>query len=304
MASKPLLLVVAGPTAVGKTALAIRLAQHFGTSILSFDSRQCYRELGVAVAKPSASELALVPHYFINSHSIQHPVEAAGFVNYALPVLEQLFSQHPVVVAVGGTGLYLQALLHGLDEMPAIPPDLRHSLRQQYEAEGISWLYQQLQQEDPLYAADGEMQNPHRMLRALEVKRATGQSIRQFQQGRAAERPFRWLCFGIELPRPVLQQRIAQRIVQMQAAGMQQEARDLYPLRHLQALQTVGYQEWFDHFDGKISASEALEQITAHTRQYAKRQMTWFKKQQDLHWAGPEDDAMILKLTEATLTSA
>jgi tRNA dimethylallyltransferase len=208
-----------------------------------------------------------------------------------------------VVVAVGGTGLYLQALLHGLDEMPAIPPDLRHSLRRQYEAEGLSWLYQQLQQEDPLYAADGEMQNPHRMLRALEVKRATGQSIRLFQQGRAAERPFRWLCVGIELPRPVLQQRIAQRIVQMQAAGMQQEAHDLYPLRHLQALQTVGYQEWFDHFDGKIGASEALEQITAHTRQYAKRQMTWFKKQQDLHWTGPEDDAKILKLTEERLTS-
>jgi tRNA dimethylallyltransferase len=304
MASKPLLLVVAGPTAVGKTALAIRLAQHFGTSILSFDSRQCYHELGVAVAKPSAGELALVPHYFINSHSIQQPVEAAGFVSYALPVLEQLFSRHPVVVAVGGTGLYLRALLYGLDEMPAIPPDLRHCLRQQYEEKGLSWLYQQVQQEDPLYAADGEMQNPHRMLRALEIMRATGQSIRQFQRGRAAERPFRWLCFGITLPRPVLHQRIARRIMHMQAAGMQQEARALYPLRHLQALQTVGYQEWFDHFDGKISESEVLEQIAAHTRQYAKRQMTWFKKQQDLHWAGPEDDAMILKLAEAILTSA
>lgn len=284
MASEKTLLVIAGPTASGKTALSIALAQHFRAPILSFDSRQCYRELNIGVAKPSPAELLAVPHYFISTHSIHETVDAAGFEKYALQTLEQLFVQHDTVVAVGGTGLYMKVLCEGIDQMPEVPEVIRQSIREQYEQEGLPWLQQAIKQEDPVYAADGEMQNPHRLMRALEIKRASGQSIRHFQQFGKTTRPFRILKMGIDLPKPLLHERINTRVDDMMKAGQLEEARQLLPYRQLQALQTVGYKELFEYFDGNCTLADAIETIKTNTRQYAKRQMTWFRKDKEIHW--------------------
>jgi tRNA dimethylallyltransferase len=284
MASEKTLLVIAGPTASGKTALSIALAQHFRAPILSFDSRQCYRELNIGVAKPSPAELQAVPHYFIGTHSIHEPVDAAGFEKYALQTLEQLFQHHDTVVAVGGTGLYMKVLCEGIDEMPEVPESIRQSIRQQYEQEGLPWLQQAILDEDPIYATDGEMQNPHRLMRALEIKRASGQSIRHFQQFGKTTRPFRIIKMGIDLPKPLLHERINTRVDAMMEAGQLDEARQLLPFRHLQALQTVGYKELFDYFDGNYTLAEAIESIKSNTRQYAKRQLTWFRKDKEITW--------------------
>jgi tRNA dimethylallyltransferase len=284
MPGQKTLVVVVGPTASGKTALSIALARHFHSPILSFDSRQCYRELNIGVARPSDEELNAAPHFFIGTHSIQQPIDAAGFEKYALHTLEQLFTQHDIVIAVGGTGLYMKVLCEGIDQMPEVPEDIRQHIRQQYEQEGLSWLQNAIREEDPLYAANGEMQNPHRLMRALEIKRASGNSIRHFQQAAKTIRPFQIIKLGIDLPKPILQHRIQARVDAMMAAGQLEEARQLLPYRHWQALQTVGYKELFEHFDGKCTLTEAIEHIKTNTRHYAKRQMTWFRKDKEICW--------------------
>ncbi|MCA0382772.1 MAG: tRNA (adenosine(37)-N6)-dimethylallyltransferase MiaA [Bacteroidetes bacterium] len=297
-----LLVAVAGPTAVGKTAVAIALAQHFHTEIISFDSRQCYREMNIGVARPSDEELAAVPHHFIASHSIHDPVDAAQYEQWALKKLSTLFQQYKVVIAVGGTGLYLKALTDGLDAMPDIPANIREQIREDYEANGMEWLQQTLQQEDPLFAASGEMQNPHRMLRALEVIRASGKSIKQFQQRSSNARPFDTLIIGLEMERPLLNQRIQLRVEQMMQEGLLAEVKQLLPYEQLQALQTVGYQELFDAIHGRCSITEAAELIATHTRQYAKRQMTWFKKNQAVQWFHPQQLPDMISLIQSRLT--
>jgi tRNA dimethylallyltransferase len=299
--TKPLLVVVAGPTASGKTALAIALARHFGAEILSADSRQCYRELNIGVARPSPEELAAVPHHFIASHSIHHPVDAAAYEQYALEILPRLFANRGLAIAVGGTGLYIKALLQGIDAMPPIPEELRQKIRTLYKNQGLASMQQMLAEKDPLYAANGEMQNPHRVLRALEVVLATGKSIRHFQRGEGANRPFNHLIVGLNPDRALLHRRIQQRVEAMVAAGLEAEARQLYPMRHLNALQTVGYQEFFDFFEGKISRENAIEQIKIHTRQYAKRQVTWFKKQAGIFFINSPDPALLFDLIEESL---
>ncbi len=284
MPQQKTLVVVAGPTAVGKTAISIQLAEHYKTSILSFDSRQCYRELNIGVAKPSDTELGRVPHYFINSHSIHEAVDAAVFEKYALQTLEQLFAENDIVIATGGTGLYLKALCDGIDAMPTIAAALREQLRTAYERQGMPWLKETLATADPVYFANGETENPHRMLRALEVVKSTGQSIRHFQQNNKVQRPFTTIKTALQLPRQQLIDRIHQRVDHMMDEGLIEEAKTLYPFRHLQALQTVGYTELFDYFENKCSLSTAVENIKTHTRQYAKRQMTWFRKDTGIYW--------------------
>lgn len=297
-----LLVAVAGPTAVGKTAVAIALAQHFQTEILSFDSRQCYKEMNIGVARPSDKELAAVPHHFIASHSIHQPVDAAQYEQWALQQLSTLFQQYKVVIAVGGTGLYLKALTEGLDAMPDIPASIREHIHEEYSANGMEWLQQTLRKEDPIFAASGEMQNPHRMLRALEVVRASGQSIKQFQQRSSNARPFDIITIGLELERPLLNQRIHLRVDEMMKDGLLEEVKQLLPYEPMQALQTVGYQEIFDALHGRISMDEAVELIKTHTRQYAKRQMTWFKKNQAVQWFHPQQLPDMIALIESTLT--
>ena len=277
-------IIIAGPTAVGKTALAIELARHYNTVIISADSRQCYKELGIGVAKPSDAELQAVKHYFINSHSIQDSLSAADFETYALSQLQQLFLTKEVVVMVGGTGLYIKAFVEGLDQIPVVSDAVKEKLSTAFANGGLPWLQAQVREEDPGFFETGEIQNPQRMLRALEVKWTTGKSIQAFRTHQKKERPFRIIQFGLELPRAVLYKQINQRVLQMVEDGLVEEARKLIPFRSLNALQTVGYRELFDCFDGITSLDRAIELIQQNTRHYAKRQMTWFKKDPNIQW--------------------
>lgn len=286
--SKPLLVVVAGPTASGKTNVAIQLAQYFQTSILSADSRQCYLELNIGVAKPSQAELDAAKHYFIGSHSIHQPVDAAAYAEYGLSILDELFREKNIAIAVGGTGLYIKALCEGVDDIPKVPANIREEVISIYQTSGLEGLQEKLKQVDPQYFADGEIKNPQRVMRALEVRIATGKSIRNFQKGQVTERNFRVLFFGLDVPREKLHRQINQRVEEMMKAGLLKEAESFIPFRHLNALQTVGYTELFDYFDGKSSLDQAIELIKIHTRQYAKRQVTWFKKVNGMNWVAPE----------------
>ena len=272
---------------MGKTSLAIELAKHFQTEIISADSRQCFKELNIGVARPSVEELQQVPHHFINSHSIQEEVTAITFEQYALQKATALFKYHQVVVMVGGTGLYIKAFTDGLDLIPPINPAVRMEVIQSFEQHGVSWLQQQLQQKDPLYSEKGEMQNPQRMMRALEVVESTGQSVLSFRKGEKVKRDFSIIKIGVELPKEELHRNIHTRVDNMMKAGLQEEVKGLLSFRKLNALQTVGYAELFDWLDGNISLEKAMEQIKTATRQYAKRQITWFKKDKELQWFSP-----------------
>ena len=282
-----IVVVVCGPTAVGKTAFAIHLAQHLQTEILSADSRQCYKELNIGVAKPSPGELAAVQHYFINSHSIHQQVNAGVFEQYGLQVLGQIFSKSRYAVVVGGTGLHINALCHGIDEMPQTSAEIREALNQSYQQKGLDWLQAEVQKKDLAFWKVAEQQNPHRLLRALEVLQTSGKSITTYRQGKQANRPFSVFKVGLQLPRHELHQRINTRVDQMIANGLEAEVKTLLAHQHLQALQTVGYKEIFDHLNGLQSREEAIERIKINTRQYAKRQITWFKKDSAIHWFSP-----------------
>lgn len=291
-------LVIAGPTAVGKTEVAIRVAKHFGTEIISADSRQCYQELNIGVARPSAAELAAVKHHFIATHSIHDEVTAAGFETYAIQKVSELFNHHDTVVMVGGTGLYIRAFCEGLDEIPAIDAGTRSRIIEQYQQSGLPWLQEMVRAKDPGFFAAGEIQNPQRMMRALEVIESTGRSILEFRKGGKAKRDFGIIKAGLELPREELDRNIRARVDRMMEMGLLEEVRSLLPWRQLNALQTVGYAELFEYLDGKCILEEAVEQIKIHTRQYAKRQMTWFKKDKSIQWFNPSAVENILHLVD------
>jgi tRNA dimethylallyltransferase len=290
--NKKTCIIIGGPTAVGKTDIAISVATHFNTKIISADSRQCYQELNIGVARPSEAALKAVPHYFINSHSIQQEVTTADFERYAINAAEEIFKDNDIAVMVGGTGLYIRAFCDGMDDIPSVDPAIRNEITQQYKLNGLLWLQQQVKISDPAYFEKGEIQNPRRMMRALEVIRSTGQSITFFQQGQRKTRPFNIIKTGLELPREILYNRINQRVLQMMEAGLEQEARSLYSFRELNALQTVGYRELFDYFAGHTSLERAVELIQQNSRHYAKRQLTWFKKDMDIRWIEANDKAV------------
>lgn len=281
-------IVVAGPTAVGKTAAAIDLALLYNTSIISADSRQCYREMSIGVARPSEEELKQVPHYFIASHSVTDEVTAAGFEEYALQKTKELFDKNEVVVMAGGTGLYIKAFCEGLDDIPAASAEIREQIIAQYEANGIEWLQEQLREKDPAFAEKGEMKNPHRMMRALEVMEATGQSVLSFRTGKTAQRDFNIIRIGLELPREELYERINARVDDMMHTGLLDEVKSLVSFRQFNALQTVGYAELFGYLDQHVTLERAVELIKQNTRRYAKRQMTWFKKDAGFTWFHPQ----------------
>lgn len=276
--------IICGPTAVGKTAFAIALAQRLQTEIISADSRQCYQELGIAVAKPTHEELQQVPHYFINSHSIFEELNAGIFEQYALDRVAAIFNNHETAVMVGGTGLYIKSFCEGMDEMPNIDPIIREKITMEYQEKGLQWLQQEVAALDPLFWEQAEQENPQRLMRALEMIRSTSISITSFRKKAKKERPFNIVKIGLELPRELLNQRINQRVDLMVENGLLEEAKNLLQYRNTNALQTVGYQELFDYFDGFRSREIAIELIKQHTRQYAKRQMTWFKKDPTIQW--------------------
>lgn len=281
-------IIIAGPTAVGKTAVGIAVAKHFGTEIISADSRQCYREMAIGVARPSEKELAEVPHHFMASHSIHDKVTAATFEAYALEKAADIFRKNDSVVMVGGTGLYIRAFTDGMDAIPDVPVAVHNKVVEAYQQNGMAWLQEQIQTQDPQFYEQGEILNPQRLMRALEVVEATGKSILSFRTGAKKERPFGVIKIALDLPREALYQRINHRVDSMMEQGLLEEVRNLLPFQHLNALQTVGYKELFDHLSGKLSLEEAVTAIKQNTRHYAKRQLTWFRKDSEYQWLPPD----------------
>ena len=283
------IIIICGPTAVGKTAFAIQLARALQTEIISADSRQCYKEMNIGVAKPSAEELAEVLHWFINSHSIHEEVNAGIFEQYALNATAKIFKNHTTAVMVGGTGLYIKAFCEGMDEFPAINPLIRQKIIVDYETMGLEFLQKQIAEQDPDFWKVAEQQNPQRLMRALEVFLSTGKSVTAFRKGDKKKRPFNIIKIGLELPRHQLYEQINNRVDKMMQEGLLAEASALYEYKSLNALQTVGYKELFDYIDKQSSLQEAEEKIKINTRHYAKRQMTWFKKDNTIRWFNPRN---------------
>ncbi len=282
---QPTVIIIVGPTAVGKTAFAIELANHFNTSIISADSRQCYKELSIGVAKPTLAELAAAQHYFIGSHTIDEEVNAGVFEKYALDTAAQIFKTNSNAVMVGGTGLYIKSFCEGIDAMPIISPALRNTITQDYTTNGLSWLQEQVQKNDPVYwNQTTEKNNPRRLMRALEVIVATEKSITSFQTEQKVTRPFNIIKIGLSMPREILNERINNRVDVMMEEGLLQEVTSLLPKAHVNALQTVGYKEIVEHLHNEITLEDAVAEIKQNTRQYAKRQMTWFKKDAAVNW--------------------
>jgi tRNA dimethylallyltransferase len=278
MSIKKKLIVVGGPTASGKTALAIQLAQEFGTEIVSADSRQFYKEMSIGTAKPTPHELVQAKHHFIDNLSIHDSYSVGDFERDALAVLKTIFEKNDTAIMVGGTGLYIRAVCEGLDEFPDVPPPIRQEFEALFEKEGIEPLQKLLEEVDYKYFTEVDIHNSVRLIRALSVWKASGQPFSSFRSATKVTRDFEPVFKTIDLPRPVLYDRINRRVDIMMSEGLLEEARQLYPFKHLNALQTVGYTELFAHFDGQLTLDEAVDKIKQHTRNYAKRQTTWFKK--------------------------
>ncbi|MBE6177309.1 MAG: tRNA (adenosine(37)-N6)-dimethylallyltransferase MiaA [Rikenellaceae bacterium] len=293
------LVVIVGPTGCGKTDLSIRLARHFHAPIISTDSRQFYRGLAIGTAQPTAAELAQAEHHFIASHALTDEINCGRYEVMALERLEQLFTEHDTVIAVGGSGLYVKALCEGMDDLPEANEALRAELMQQLETEGLASLCAELERLDPVYYAEVDRQNPARVLRAVEVCRQTGKPYSSLRTGSRHERPFRIVKIGVTLPREELYGRIDRRVELMMEAGLEAEARAVYPYRRLNSLQTVGYKELFAHFDGAISREEAVALIQRNSRRYAKRQLTWFRRDEAVHWFRPDEDEAIIRQVES-----
>jgi len=296
-------IIICGPTAVGKTSAAIALAKYFHTEIISADSRQCFKELKTGVARPSDEELKEVPHHFIASNSIKENINAAFFEKVALQKAEELFITYDIIIMVGGTGLYIKAFCEGLDEIPPTDEEIRKNIIKEYELHGLPWLQEQVKIKDPEFYKLGEIQNPQRSMRALEVVESTGQSILSFRKNKKTERPFNIIKIGLELPKEELHKNINSRVDKMLLDGLVEEVNSLKGYRYVNALQTVGYSEIFEHLDGKITLATAIEEIKKNTRQYAKRQITWFKKDKEINWVNAnqtsEIHSMAQKLVQA-----
>jgi len=286
---KKQLIVITGATASGKTSLAIQLANHFKTEILSADSRQFFQEMNIGTAKPTLEELREAKHHFIDTLSIHDEYNVGQYERDASLLLEALFQKHDTVIMAGGSGLYIKAVCEGLDHFPKVDERFRTELREIFNEKGIEVLQEELKQLDPVYYNEVDLQNPQRVIRALEICRGTGKSYSSFRTSTAAERPFKTTKIAIKWEREQLYDRINRRVDLMLEAGLEQEAKSLFKHKHLNALQTVGYQEWFDYFDDKIDKAEAIRLIKRNTRRYAKRQMTWLRRDNDIHYFEAHD---------------
>ena len=293
------LIVIVGPTGSGKTDLSISVAQHYACPIISTDSRQFYRGIPIGTAQPTKEELAAAEHHFIASHNLEDEFNCGAYEVAALQRLEELFQQHDVVVAVGGSGLYVKALTEGMDSLPEADPALRESLAQRLQTEGLEPLVEQLRELDPAFYEVVDRKNPARILRALEVCLTAGVPYSSLRTGKRAERGFNIIKIGTRMDRAVLYERIDRRVDLMIEAGLEQEARKVYPLRHLNSLQTVGYREMFDYFDGTITREQAIELIKRNSRRYAKRQITWFGRDEEIEWFLPSEREKILQYIDS-----
>jgi len=300
MTKEKQLIVIAGSTAVGKTSMAIDLARHFGTEIISADSRQFFQEMSIGTAKPTEDELGQAVHHFVNNLSIKDEYDAGKFAEEAEKLLLHLFKNHDKVILVGGSGMYIKALCDGFDEMPEVPQELRNELNEIWANGNQEILLKELEQKDPEFYVFVDLRNKQRVTRALEVIRATGKTYSSFRKGKTkVQKAYSTIKIGLERERSELYQLINLRMDDMIDQGLFEEAENLYPYKELNALQTVGYREIFDYLDGKYDKEEAIRLLKRNSRRYAKRQMTWFKKDEEFKWFSPEDKELIIAYIEA-----
>lgn len=296
------LIVIAGPTAIGKTALAINIAQHFNTEIISADSRQFYKEMSIGTAKPNAKELAQAKHHFINSHSITQNYNVGDFEKEALLCLTKIFENQNIAIMVGGSGLFINAVLYGFDELPKASEELRLALNQRLLSHGIAPLQAQLKELDPEYYTEVDVNNPQRIIRALEVCLSTGQTFTSFRNKNPKERNFNTILIGLNTDREILYQRINHRVDLMLQEGLIEEVKQLQNYQHLNALKTVGYTEIFRYLSNEWTLEEAIEKLKQNTRNFAKRQITWFKKNEGIVWFEQSETEKIITFLEAKLS--
>ena len=284
MQNKPLLICVVGPTAIGKTSLAIEIAKHFSSEIISADSRQFYKEMTIGTAVPSADELRIAPHHFIQNLSIFEEYSVGDFERDALSLLDTLFKKNKIVVMVGGSGLYVDAVVKGLNKFPEVATEIRDTLNLEFEATGIESLQKELKEKDPKYFEKVDTQNHHRLIRALEICRETGLPYSSFLNAEKEPRNFNTIYIGLTAEREIIYNRINLRVDMMMEEGLENEAKELFQHKDLNALQTVGYRELFNYFEEKLSKEQAIEEIKKNTRRFAKRQGTWFRKNEGIKW--------------------
>lgn len=295
------LIIITGPTGVGKTKTGIRIARHFETEIVSADSRQIYREMQIGTAVPDKTELETVKHHFIQSHSIFELYNASKFENEALELLDNLFQKYETVVMVGGSMLYIDAVCKGIDVMPDADPEIRQNLKKQLKENGIESLRIQLKKLDPEYYSQVDLKNPNRIIHALEITLATGKSYSSFRSNQKKKRPFSIVKIGLNCEREVLHQRINKRVDKMIESGLDDEAKRLHKIKHLNALNTVGYREFFSYFEGEISSEKAIELIKRNSRRYARKQLTWFRKDPEINWFHSHETERIIDFIEKNI---
>ena len=293
------LIVIVGPTGSGKTDLSICVAEHYACPIISTDSRQFYRGIPIGTAQPDSEQLERVEHHFIASHELTDDFNCGAYEVAALKRLEELFVKHDTVVAVGGSGLYIKALCEGMDDLPEVEPALRSELAERLKGEGLEALTEELRKLDPAFYEVVDRKNPARVLRALEVCISTGKPYSSLRTGEKRQRSFGIVKIGVNMERAVLYERIDRRVDIMVEAGLEDEARAVYPLRHLNSLQTVGYREMFDYFDDTITRDEAIELIKRNSRRYAKRQLTWFGRDEEIEWFLPTETEKIIEYIDS-----
>lgn len=300
--SNPLLVVLLGPTGVGKTDLCIRLADTFHVPIINADSRQIFAEIPIGTAAPTKEQLARVKHYFVGTHHLQDYYSASMFEQDALNIIQNEFLSHPCALMSGGSMMYIDAVCNGIDDIPTVDDQTRVWMKRRLAEEGLPALVQELKELDPEHYAVVDKQNPRRVVHALEICHMTGKTYTSFRTNSKKERPFRILKIGLNRPREELYDRINRRVDQMMADGWLDEARSVYPLRHLNALNTVGYKELFLYFDGTWPLEEAVERIKGNTRRYMRKQLTWFKRDPEIHWFTPDETDEIVALVKAELS--
>jgi len=288
------LVTIVGPTAVGKTAVAIAMAKYFNTEIISADSRQFYREMKIGTAIPSAEQLAAVRHHFIGNRSVQEYYNASMYEYEVLALLDGLFDRYDVIIMAGGSGMYIDAVCNGIDDFPAVNALVRENLKSAFQQKGIDWLRSQLKESDPAYYSQVDLSNPKRLLKALEIITMTGRPYSSFLTRQKKERDFGIIQTGLNIERKQLYENINLRVENMIRKGLVEEAKALHPFRKLNALETVGYKEIFDHLEGKTSLKEAIDLIKRHSRQYARRQLTWFRKNKHVRWFSPDEPAAMI----------
>jgi tRNA dimethylallyltransferase len=293
MGGQKYLIVLIGPTAVGKTDLSLKLAKQFNTSIISADSRQLFKEMNIGTAKPAAEQLADVPHYFISSHTITENFNVGKYEAEVITLLDKLFREKDILILTGGSGLYVKAVCEGLDEFPEVDQGIRKTLNQIFKEKGLEPLLTELKSVDPGYYEKVDRNNAHRVIRALEIFRQTGMPVSAFRKNIHRERPFKIIKIGINRERSELYERIDERIDQMISAGLLEEVSGLTQFRDMPALQTVGYSEIFDYLDNKQSWEETVKLLKRNSRRYAKRQMTWFNKDKQITWFDAREEAKI-----------